>query len=127
MPPLRSGGVSRMRVAQVVVGRGSWISGRSANSGGRKRSIRADHVTWVRIGGLDPAGDPALQPEQRPMTTEASTKAGLRVAAVASPYTAVEVSTGPLDADGGVERAAEEHLLGDAVGQRVVATSGVEP
>ena len=118
MPPLRSGGVSRMRVAQVVVGRGSWISGGSANSGGRNRSIRADHVTWVRTGAWIPPGDPALQPEQQPHDHR-----GEHQGRIAGRRGGQSVHSGrgehrPVDADGCIERSAEEDLLGYAVGQR---------
>ena len=53
-----------------------------------------DQVRWVSSGAWMPPEARRCNPNRAPITAEASTRAGLRVAAVASMYTAVEVSTG---------------------------------
>ena len=54
------------------------------NSGGRYRNINVDHVKWVKIGATMPPDERRCAANRPPITPEASTNAGLRVALVAS-------------------------------------------
>jgi hypothetical protein len=54
----------------------------SRNSGGRKRSISMDQVTWVTAGARTPPVICRSQPKTTLVISPASTSAGLPVAAV---------------------------------------------
>ena len=59
-----------------------------------KRTMSVDHVTWVRIGANRPPDARRWAANTLPMTPDATTSAGLRVAQVVSMYTAVDAAAG---------------------------------
>ena len=89
--------------------------------------MSVDQVRCVRIGACSPPDARRCNPNRAPITPDASTSAGLRVAQVAIMYTAVDATTGRRVPMAAYSAPRKKTSSAAPLASVVTSTSGSEP